>query len=88
MNDTRTWYSCDFFADLASRVGLVYSAAHERMLLLRKSEMRLDFFFVCVSVFVGWNFLGTFKLASAGPFGANLLPLTGFRFDIACIIVT
>ena len=37
--------------------------------------------------FVGWNFLGTFKLASAGPFVASFLPLMGFRFDLSCIFV-
>lgn len=38
-------------------------------------------------MFVGWNFLGTFKLASAGPFVASFLSLMGFRFDLSCVYV-
>jgi hypothetical protein len=37
--------------------------------------------------FVGWNFLGTFKLASAGPFVASFSPRMGFRFYFARICV-
>ena len=38
-------------------------------------------------MFVGWNFLGTFKLASAGPLVAISLPRVGFRLDLRSVFV-
>lgn len=35
-------------------------------------------------MFLGWSFLGTFKLASAGPFVASRLAADGFSFGFGC----
>lgn len=56
---------------------VVVSTVHEGTFVAPKAVLILDG--LC---FLGWNFLGTFKLASAGPFAAFTIVIAADGFSL------